>query len=75
MRVMFGLVQLLDGFETTDDNLRGLLPGLLEASGFSAPELIRNMATPLGTIAIIRAVFVTGEQSGGSRVSTDANYH
>jgi len=54
-RILFVLVQLVDGFETTDDNLRGLLPGMLEAAGFSAPQLIRNMMTPLGTIAIIRA--------------------
>ena len=66
MRLLFGLVQLLDGFETTDDNLHGLLPGMLEASGFSNPQLIRNMTTPLGTIAIIRASSVTNELFAGS---------
>ncbi len=55
MRVLFGLVQLLDGFETTGDNVRGVLPALIQEAGFSAVEPIRDMATPLGTIALIRA--------------------
>lgn len=34
MRVAFLLVQLLDGFETTADNVNGKLPGLFTAAGF-----------------------------------------
>ncbi len=55
MRVLFGLVQLLDGFETTGDNVRGVLPALIHEAGFSAVEPIRDMATPLGTITMIQA--------------------
>ncbi len=55
MRVLFGFVQLLDGFETTGDNVRGKLPAIIREAGFSTVKPLRNMATPLGTISILRA--------------------
>ena len=55
MRLLFVMVQLLDGFETTGDNIRGELPSMVREAGFSAVECLRNMATPLGTISILRA--------------------
>jgi len=55
MRILFGVVQLLDGFETTADNVRGTLPSIIKISGFSAVEHVRDMATPLGTISMLRA--------------------
>ena len=55
MRALFVLVQLLDGFETTADNVRGRLPELIRDAGFSRVDSIRNLATPLGTISLLRA--------------------
>ena len=55
MRVLFGLVQLLDGFKTTGDNVRGKLPSIIREAGFSAVKPLREVATALGTITILRA--------------------
>jgi ubiquinone/menaquinone biosynthesis C-methylase UbiE len=55
MRMTFGLVQLLDGFETTADNVRGALPAMMEEAGLSPVDHLRTMATPLGTITLLRA--------------------
>ena len=54
-RCMFLLVRLLDGFETTRDNARGHLPKIMRESGFSRVDKLADMATPLGTIAILQA--------------------
>ncbi|MEQ9424083.1 MAG: class I SAM-dependent methyltransferase [Cyclobacteriaceae bacterium] len=35
MRIAFYIVQLLDGFKTTNDNVNGLLPNYLEKAGFT----------------------------------------
>jgi ubiquinone/menaquinone biosynthesis C-methylase UbiE len=35
MRTSFYMVQMLDGFKTTTDNVNGLLPAFMEQSGFS----------------------------------------
>lgn len=55
MRSMFLLVRLLDGFETTRDNVRGYLPKIMRESGFSKVGKLTVMATPLGTIDILQA--------------------
>ena len=55
MRVLFYLVQLLDGFETTADNVAGLLPRFMRDCGFVDVAETRRFATPLGTISLYRA--------------------
>ncbi|MCH7932619.1 MAG: class I SAM-dependent methyltransferase [Gemmatimonadetes bacterium] len=55
MRALFYLVQLLDGFETTRDNVRGALPALIAAAGFEAVERRDEIATPVGTITLYAA--------------------
>jgi SAM-dependent methyltransferase len=55
MRALFVLVQLLDGFETTGDNVAGLLPAFMSECGFSNVSETRRFATPLGTIALYTA--------------------
>ena len=52
MRMLFLLVQLLDGFETTRDSVRGALPELIRGAGFKNIVELDNLATPLGTITI-----------------------
>lgn len=55
MRMAFLLVQMLDGFKTTTDNVKGLLPHLFRAAGFKdAQELARHM-TIVGTLSLYRA--------------------
>lgn len=55
MRALFVLVQLLDGFETTGDNVAGLLPTFMTEAGFTDVAETRRFATPLGTIALYAA--------------------
>ena len=53
MRALFYLVQVLDGFETTQDNVQGLLPKLVENSGFSDVSLRGEVQTVFGTLALL----------------------
>ncbi len=55
MRALFFLVQLLDGFETTQDNVAGLLPAFMAECGFMDVSETRRFATPLGTISLYHA--------------------
>lgn len=55
MRLTFVAVQLLDGFATTNDNVRGLLPDLLELAGFEKVETTNSYSTLLGTISLYEA--------------------
>lgn len=57
MRTLFVLVQLLDGFETTRDNVRGELPVLIRKAGFRGVEETYRQRTVLGSMAIYRARF------------------
>jgi ubiquinone/menaquinone biosynthesis C-methylase UbiE len=50
LRAGFFLVQLLDGFETTRSNARGLVPGLVRQAGFQGLQEAAHMITPLGRI-------------------------
>ena len=52
MRLVFYLVQFLDGFETTTDNVRGRIPEYLSNAGFGAVTEIEKLDTLLGTISI-----------------------
>ena len=54
MRVAFFTVQLLDGFETTTDNVNGLLPTLITESGFDEVAETGSYMTMLGTMSLYR---------------------
>lgn len=54
MRLAFVAVQLLDGFETTNDSVAGLLPSLISQAGFRVVEETTRMRTPLGSISLYR---------------------
>jgi ubiquinone/menaquinone biosynthesis C-methylase UbiE len=55
MRAAFLIVQALDGFATTRDSVRGLLPEMMRDAGFSSVDETRRLRTPLGTLALYRA--------------------
>ena len=55
MRTLFVLVQLLDGFETTADSVRGRLVGLLREAGFTHVEETHRERSILGTLSLYRA--------------------
>lgn len=48
----FLALQLLDGFATTNDNRRGLIPALIEEAGFSEPKRAQQVRTALGTFDV-----------------------
>lgn len=55
MRVAFLAVQLLDGFATTTDSVRGRLPSMIEQAGFADVTETQRLRTPLGTMSLYRA--------------------
>jgi ubiquinone/menaquinone biosynthesis C-methylase UbiE len=55
MRGLFYPVQWLDGFETTQDNVEGLLPQLFTQGGFQDVKLHEEFSTVYGTLALYQA--------------------
>lgn len=55
MAAAFFLVRCLDGFATTEDNARGLLPDLMAEAGFAEVKETGNLSTLLGTIGFFSA--------------------
>lgn len=56
MRLAFLPVQILDGFETTSDSVRGLLMPLMREAGFEEVTETRRERTVFGTLSLYRAV-------------------
>jgi ubiquinone/menaquinone biosynthesis C-methylase UbiE len=56
MRGLFLLVQLVDGFKNTQDNVTGKLVPLFEQAGFIEASQRRTFYTPFGTLALYSAV-------------------
>lgn len=54
-RALFLSVQVLDGFETTADNVRGLLPALISAAGFVDVLETSTFTTMFGALSLYRA--------------------
>lgn len=55
MRTLFRQVQQLDGYESTQPNADGMLPTLIEESGFTDLIEARVISTPTGSISIYTA--------------------
>ena len=53
IRWLFSIVQLLDGFSTTQSNVKGLLPSMIIDAGFVAVKELHRIPTMLGSISII----------------------
>ncbi len=56
MRLAFLGVQLLDGFETTSDNVRGGLVPFMSEAGFSSVSETHREMTLFGTLSLYRAI-------------------
>ncbi len=56
MRLAFLPVQVLDGFETTTDSVRGRLVAMMRESGFEEVTETRRERTLLGTLSLYRAI-------------------
>ena len=55
MRLAFLGVQLLDGFETTSDNVQGRLVPLMEQAGFRSVSETHREMTVFGTLSLYQA--------------------
>jgi ubiquinone/menaquinone biosynthesis C-methylase UbiE len=55
LRLSFYLVQILDGFAITRDNVEGRLPGFIATAGFSQVVVVDRISTMLGTLDLITA--------------------
>ncbi len=56
MRLTFGLVQLLDGFKTTNDNVKGLMPDFISKAGFEDVVVTNSINTAIGTFSYFKAI-------------------
>lgn len=54
MRLMFHIVQILDGYKTTNDNVQGKLPQIMKEAGLKKVEITDQINTALGTVEIFR---------------------
>lgn len=54
MRLCFHIVQLLDGYKTTNANVKGRLPEMIKSAGFSQVEITNNFNSVLGTVGIFK---------------------
>jgi len=55
LRLAFYLVQILDGFEVTRDNVRGHLPEFIATAGFDQVVVTDRISTMLGTLDLMTA--------------------
>ncbi len=55
LRGGFLIVQLLDGFQTTWANVKGLLPDYIAGAGFEEVKETGQVITPLGSVSLYRA--------------------
>jgi ubiquinone/menaquinone biosynthesis C-methylase UbiE len=55
-RVMFLAVQMLDGFETTTDNIEGLLPIFMTNAGFVDVRETERIPTAFGVLSLYKAI-------------------
>lgn len=51
MRFLFFGIQVLDGFETTRDNVKGRLPEAMSFAGFEKVEVAYELSTMFGTLS------------------------
>ena len=56
MRLLFYIVQFLDGFETTTSNTKGMVAEYMKRSGFSNVTVCQKIDTALGTIDIYKGL-------------------
>jgi ubiquinone/menaquinone biosynthesis C-methylase UbiE len=56
MRSAFFMVQLLDGFKTTTDNVNGLLPKYIAQAGFKEVVKTKEFQTIFGTLTLYKAI-------------------
>ena len=52
MRLLFFQIQMLDGFETTQHNVEGLLPTLMASNGFVDIQVKNEIPTIFGTMTL-----------------------
>jgi hypothetical protein len=55
-RLAFLSVQFLDGFKTTGDSVKGILPTLMAEAGFQSVEVTRSDSTLFGTLVMQRGL-------------------
>jgi len=56
MKFLFFVVQVFDNFYTTNDNVKGKLPQLIQKGGFRQAEVLGNQSTLFGTLSYFKAI-------------------
>ncbi len=62
MRLAFYIVQFVDGFESTSDNVSGKIPAYLVDAGFKEVEVVEKINTIMGTVSIYRGKKTVSEK-------------
>lgn len=73
MRALFYSIQLLDGFDTTRDNVAGSLPTLFEEAGFEQVTIRGTLSTIYGTLALYSASKPAGSTPSSPVTSASAS--
>ena len=55
MRFAFSFIQLLDGFKTTNNNVKGKLPDFIKEVGFKEITILQSINTLIGTFSYFKA--------------------
>jgi ubiquinone/menaquinone biosynthesis C-methylase UbiE len=55
MRSLFYFIQILDGFHTTSENVKGLLPEIIQQCGFDSVKVCNHFSTVFGTMTLYSA--------------------
>jgi ubiquinone/menaquinone biosynthesis C-methylase UbiE len=56
MRLLFHIIQLLDGYDTTNSNVKGCIPEFIRQSGFREVRETAKVDTVLGTISTYQGI-------------------
>lgn len=56
MRFLFFVLQVFDNFYTTNDNIKGKLPQLMQEGGFQRIEIMGNQSTLFGTLSYFKII-------------------
>ena len=56
MRGLFHIIQILDGYDTTNSNVQGKIPKFTQQAGFMQVKEVSKINTVLGTVSLYQGI-------------------
>ena len=56
MRGLFHIIQILDGYDTTNSNVQGKIPEFMQQAGFKEVQEVSKLNTLLGTVSLYQGI-------------------